>query len=680
MRRSLSFAVAAFAVAAPLAAASAINGCSSGEQFESVCLWVADPDNCYRSFREDSVNNGETCKPLGAPTPVDVATGSNGTQNGAFLGRDKLDVCFVGAGGQVVFDPPLDLSMFPPPLLAPPTTYKVTFKRPNGTTCGNATYSSPHGFTFTIDAPPDGGSSTINDAGGADAGDAGPSLPYGTYSQVIEAGRDAFDATCPSGETHHFNLVEIEGSSTTEDGGSRSTCPRVSDLVPRAQFAVNPGGIGMPGAVSLTIYWPPIDPNVKYPDGADASLAASGPSIAAEAVTYFNCGIPPKDRLCEDGAKNGAETDVDCGGAEAHPGCPARCLDGNLCNVDCDCRGDMQCTVVGGVRTCTVPTDSNGNPVEPPSRDCSPFIICEDKNQNGLETGIDCGGGECPRCTDGNPCLIGTDCDSNYCYQGTCATPLCSDGNKNVGETDTDCGGATPCDRCANGKTCAQNSDCQSNSCVGGTCKAKSCSKDGQKNDTETDTDCGGPNTTCDRCENLQECLVHADCKSKACMPFNGKLVCLFASCSDTVKNGEESDVDCGGPTDADGGIVCERCADAQLCNADSDCEHGVCRLTPPGVQRCFPAKCAPDTACGTADCQLCANEKPCTDNKNCLSNTCLNGLCKAPDCDDKNQNGTETDVDCGGSQCKPCEPQKKCLVDSDCGGTVKKCVGNICQ
>ncbi|APR81445.1 Hypothetical protein A7982_06794 [Minicystis rosea] len=582
MRRSLSFAVAALAVAAPIAAASAVHGCSSGEQFESVCLWVADPDNCYRAFREDTVDNGETCKPAGDPSPVDLASGSNGTQNGTFLGRDKLDVCFIGAGGQVVFDPPLDLTMIPPPLLAPPTTYKVTFKRPNGTTCGNATYTSAHGFTFTIDAPPDGGASTTTgDAGAstADAGDAGTSLPFGTYSQVIEPGRDAFDATCPSGETHHFNLYEVEGSSTTADGGSRSTCPRVSDLVPRAAFAINPGDVLAPGAVSLTIYWPPIDPSVKYPDNADASLAAEGPSIPAEAVTYFNCLIPAKAEPCLNGQKDGAETDVDCGGGENRTGCPARCGDGQGCNVDCDCDPGMLCNVVAGVRVCGAPTDADGGVLPVPDRDCSPFLICQDKVKNGAETGIDCGGGDCPRCSDGNPCNGADDCTSNYCFQGTCVTPKCNDDMQNFGEVDLNCGG--PCLPCADGKKCQTNTDCKSGNCgASKTCEGPKCS-DMMQNGTETDIDCGG--TGCLPCENLKKCLKNEDCANDACVMGQ----CLFPSCTDNTKDGDETDKDCGGPCDT-------KCADGLGCDKPTDCASGVCGFAAVNVKKCFPASCSP--------------------------------------------------------------------------------------
>jgi hypothetical protein len=49
------------------------------------------------------------------------------------------------------------------------------------------------------------------------------------------------------------------------------------------------------------------------------------------------------------------------------------------------------------------------------------------------------------------------------------SSPTCTDGVKNGSETDVDCGGGT-CSPCANGDTCAVGSDCVSGTCTGGIC------------------------------------------------------------------------------------------------------------------------------------------------------------------------------------------------------------------
>lgn len=49
-----------------------------------------------------------------------------------------------------------------------------------------------------------------------------------------------------------------------------------------------------------------------------------------------------------------------------------------------------------------------------------------------------------------------------------------------------------------------------------------------------------------------------------------------------------------------------------------------------------------------------------------------------APTCLDETQNGVETDVDCGGVLCVPCDVGLTCEVASDC--VEKVCTGNVCQ
>src|SRR4051794_21392102 len=110
MRRSFLFALAAV----PFAAAAVAYGCSSEPALDSLCAWIADPGNCYREFRHDmvsGVNPKKDCQfdNAAAPTEVNLATGDVGTPNGAFLMRPTLDICIISTGGQVVFDPPIDL-------------------------------------------------------------------------------------------------------------------------------------------------------------------------------------------------------------------------------------------------------------------------------------------------------------------------------------------------------------------------------------------------------------------------------------------------------------------------------------------------------------------------------------------------------------------------------------------
>jgi len=58
------------------------------------------------------------------------------------------------------------------------------------------------------------------------------------------------------------------------------------------------------------------------------------------------------------------------------------------------------------------------------------------------------------------------------------------------------------------------------------------------------------------------------------------------------------------------------------------------------------------------------------------MSGVCQNNVCQAAACGDMVQNGTETDVDCGGS-CGDCVDGKMCMMETDCLSQV--CTGMVC-
>ncbi len=68
---------------------------------------------------------------------------------------------------------------------------------------------------------------------------------------------------------------------------------------------------------------------------------------------------------------------------------------------------------------------------------------------------------------------------------------------------------------CVNGKRCTGNSDCQSGLCVAKTCHAVDC-KDTLKDQDETDVDCGG--TRCGPCAEGLACLANRDCQAGRCL------------------------------------------------------------------------------------------------------------------------------------------------------------------
>lgn len=254
---------------------------------------------------------------------------------------------------------------------------------------------------------------------------------------------------------------------------------------------------------------------------------------------------------CASGTRDGDEVGVDCGGS-----CPTKCTGD-------ECATGEQCTsgsCVGG--ECAAPA---GKP---------------------------CGVGVATSCADGQPCELDRDCTSGFCDAGKCATPPSeshSDGKKNGGETGVDCGGSVKDTKpCPDGEGCVDSADCV------GTCAANVCGPagptDGKKNNGETDVDCGGPSAP--PCASAKGCDVDTDCIDKYC-PAAQKL-CVEPRSDDGVKNGTETDVDCGGASG-------KKCAEAKACLVDADCV-GACNY----ASKCVDApSCKPklggDT-CGTGE------------------------------------------------------------------------------
>ncbi len=161
--------------------------------------------------------------------------------------------------------------------------------------------------------------------------------------------------------------------------------------------------------------------------------------------------------------------------------------------------------------------------------------------------------------------------------------------------------------------------------------------------------------------------------------------------CANGIKDGNEVDVDCGGPETTPGCPV--RCGGGQQCVDivnSCDCDAtSLCKVSNDGTKRCFmdpmvpmPVKgvcsqiiCAnqvkdpseADVDCGSVCPVLCDDEKKCVKNEDCKGNSCTLGKCGPPKCDDGSTNGTESDIDCGGACEKKCDDGQKCNGSADC-------------
>ena len=244
---------------------------------------------------------------------------------------------------------------------------------------------------------------------------------------------------------------------------------------------------------------------------------------------------------------------------------------GTETDVDCGGGGCMTCSngkvcggLANGVRDCT-------------SGFCSATAklcvatACLDQSQDNAETDVDCGGGTCSTCGGGKKCLIGADCATTFCSatDKLCVATACLDQTKNNAETAIDCGGPT-CPKCGAGEACLVAADCMSGFCstTDKLCVANQC-QDQVKNGMETDIDCGGP--TCPKCADTFACLVPTDCVSFC---NNVTLVCQAATCPDGLKNGTEADVDCGAPTST---CPTATCGAMKMCTVNEECTSAMC-------------------------------------------------------------------------------------------------------
>jgi hypothetical protein len=133
-----------------------------------------------------------------------------------------------------------------------------------------------------------------------------------------------------------------------------------------------------------------------------------------------------------------------------------------------------------------------------------------------------------------------------------------------------------------------------------------------------TDTDCGG---VCAPCIVGKKCLVDTDCASNACDTVS--LTCITSQCADHRQDGEETDSDCGGG-------ICPACGLGEGCQLSGDCSSQACDAV----------------------------------SRRCITNQCA----------DHQQDGNESDVDCGGTVCNACQVGQKCRTGIDCQS------GRICN
>jgi hypothetical protein len=398
---------------------------------------------------------------------------------------------------------------------------------------------------------------------------------------------------------------------------------------------------------------------------------AQGGYCAIDPATPSTYVPPPSNTNVKEPATCTDATDTACGAS-----CSAGCLRGQRCVTTADCqsarfaRPVLEPVPFGLGSLCSYGLcggtcydgvqDGDETGVDCGGPDCPGCGNgCNDSLVDNQETDLNCGGPDCTPCVVGRTCRVGRDCIGGGCVRGACVTPTCTDGIQDGDETAVDCGGGS-CPPCPSGVACVVASDCQSDFCSSLVClnPPVTCG-DGILDGQETAVDCGGP--SCPPCDVGQTCQANTDCQSGTCDSISS--LCAIPTCTDKVQDGRETGVDCGGG-------ACPACGYWSNCRVPKDCRTGLCS----GGQ-CQAGACQDgvkdgsetDVDCGGAVCNACATGKSCLTSTDCSSHACsAAGICLSH-CYNGVRDYNETDVDCGGPICKPCGIGQTCLQNPDC-------------
>jgi hypothetical protein len=311
--RRLSF--VAFACILPLPVAVLAYGCGAkAPAIQDFCGFLRNEDNCYLTLLNDASSRCGTVDPAAKEGAKLIDWKA---RTGSFIARDKLDLCILDEpGGSIAFEEALDLAAFPP------TRLGFTVKDAKGSDCGTFAFNSAYDFAITIaPADPDTGDvltvaaeecapadgNTDDFPGTDDPG--GKEICGGDFISTSPEG-DFIDTTCAK-EEHHFISSQLE----------QPACANQKALLPRYEIDAAPGGIDAEGHIAIRVFYPV------------ANQDQTGASITSFSVGYFNCKIPAAPKACCNGAQDGTETGVDCGG---NGGCDP-CLAGQGCIGDGDC-------------------------------------------------------------------------------------------------------------------------------------------------------------------------------------------------------------------------------------------------------------------------------------------------------------------------------------------------------
>jgi len=357
------------------------------------------------------------------------------------------------------------------------------------------------------------------------------------------------------------------------------------------------------------------------PDTTICSTGFCVDGVCCDTACVDNC------NACNlDGAK-GVCTAIPSGGSPVHGSCAMQ--QASTCGTTGVCDGTGKCALYAAGTTCGAPMcdSTSGNFTPPPQCDgagmckplasfnCAPYTCkdatacnatCTDPSQ--CSGSNSCVNNSCGTLPIGRDCTMDAQCGSGHCVDGVCCNSTCTgqcqacdipDGSGNRG-TCTQVSGTPRNGRPActgAGTTCGGTCSTSPTACTYPT-SATLCSTSCKSTSTVTEKFCNGAGacgTGVDRvCSNNYSCLG-TTCGSTCTMnnQCQTNYVCAqpncISRCTDATKDGDESDIDCGG-------TVCGKCPMDKSCGTGADCISNSCVST-----MCTPASGPPDWISGAS-------------------------------------------------------------------------------
>jgi hypothetical protein len=233
---------------------------------------------------------------------------------------------------------------------------------------------------------------------------------------------------------------------------------------------------------------------------------------------------------------------------------------GDCHREQCDGAGNVQHAVddtdlPSDGNQCTLDLCTAGAPSHPPVAVGGPCSQEGGSYCNGL--------GRCVECTTASHCPgSDTECRARRCGDWSCHVDFAPAGTAVSAQTAGDCR-VNQCNGAGGVVAVPDDSDTPASSqCAGAVCMAGVPAHP----PVSARTSCSeGGGLMCDGMGACVECLAGGDCPSGVCMAQR----CVGPSCSDGVRNGDETDVDCGGS--------CGACAVDRACTVAADCVSRMC-------------------------------------------------------------------------------------------------------